>query len=64
MTTTKTCPRCQRPLEIPQPTPEQIRCDQCGVVPRPEVGGAWRVTQMCDHLDIRAKQEEDGDLDL
>jgi hypothetical protein len=25
------CPRCQQPIEIPQPPPEQIRCAGCGV---------------------------------
>src|ERR1022692_1940699 len=28
----KPCPRCQNPLEIPQPPPEQIRCDKCGTI--------------------------------
>ena len=28
----KPCPRCQKPLEIPQPPPEQIRCSACGAV--------------------------------
>ncbi len=28
----KPCPRCLSPLEIPQPLPDQIRCDKCGAV--------------------------------
>ena len=28
----KPCPRCQTPLEIPQPAPDQIRCDKCGAI--------------------------------
>jgi hypothetical protein len=26
------CPKCQQPLEIPQPLPETIRCNHCGAV--------------------------------
>lgn len=32
MSIRKPCPRCKTPLEIPQPAPEQIRCDNCGAV--------------------------------
>ena len=28
----KPCPRCQTPLEIPQPAPDQIRCNKCGTI--------------------------------
>ncbi len=28
----KPCPRCKTPLEIPQPAPDQIRCDKCGAI--------------------------------
>ena len=30
MAHTINCPRCKKPLEIPQPIPEQVRCASCG----------------------------------
>jgi hypothetical protein len=30
MALTRPCPSCRKPLAIPQPLPNQIRCDQCG----------------------------------
>ena len=32
MPITRPCPRCQEPMEIPQPVPEKVQCAKCGVV--------------------------------
>ena len=36
----KPCPRCQAPLDIPQPAPEQIRCDKCGAIIKTRAAGS------------------------
>ena len=36
----KPCPRCQHPLDIPLPLPEQLRCPKCGAVIKMKKGPA------------------------
>jgi MFS family permease len=40
MSISKPCPKCQHPLDIPEPIPEKIQCPKCGVVIKYKVAEA------------------------